>query len=136
MGSASSTPTLSARAPDGWWMSHKRYRYYIFFAIASGVLSLGSLVLLLAVRALAQGSQAWTGFQAMLGSPAGLLLSVVVLVPTCFFSLRWLRVGVKIPQVKLGPMPAPGAGMLYVAHFGGLVAVSLLLILLLSGLVV
>ena len=136
MGLASSTPTLSARVPDGWWMSHKRYRYYMFFAMASGVLSLASIVLLLAVRALAQGSQAWTGFQAMLGSPAGLLLSAGILVPTCFFSLRWLRLGVKIPQVKLGPMPALGPGLLYVVHFGGLVALSLLVLLLLSGVVV
>jgi len=135
MGSASSTPTLASRVPDGWWMSHKRYRYYMLFAMASGILSLGSLVLLVAVSALSKGSQAWAGFLAMLGSPAGLLLSVVVLVPTCFFAVRWLRVGVKIPQVKLGPMPAPGAGMLYVAHFGLLIGVSLLVILLLSGVV-
>ncbi len=136
MAAASSTPTLPARLPDGWWMSHKGYRYYMFFAMAGGVLSLGSIVLLLAVHALAAGSQAWEGLQAMLGSPAGLMLSALILVPTCFFSLRWLRVGVKIPQVKLGPMPAPGPGLLYVVSFGGLVALSLLVLLLLSGVVV
>jgi len=133
--SASVTPTLPPRAPDGWWMAHKRYRMFMLFALASGVLSLVSIVLLMGVRALAHGVDAWTAYLAILGSPLGLGVSAALLVPTCFFSLRWLRVGVKVPQVALGPLPAPGAGVLYVLHYAGLATVTLLVFLLLSGVV-
>ena len=47
-----------------------------------------------------------------------------------------LRVGAKIPSVRLGPLPAAGMGLILVMHFAGLVTVSLVLLLILSGVVV
>jgi fumarate reductase subunit C len=130
------TKTLPARAPDGWWTGHTRYRYYMAFGMAGGLLAVVSLVLLLGVRALAQGAEAWAAYQGLMGSPVGLLLSLVLLVSSGFFAVRWLRVGVKVPQVKVGPIPAPAGWLILIGHFAGLVTVSLLILLLLSGVVV
>lgn len=130
------TKTLPARVPDGWWTGHTRYRYYMLFGMAGGLLAVVSLVLLAGVRALAGGADAWAGYQALLGSPPGLLLSAVLLVSTGFFAMRWLRVGVKVPQVALGPLPAPAGWLILIAHFAGLVTISLVILLLLSGVVV
>ena len=130
------TKTLPARAPDGWWTAHTRYRYYMLFGMAGGLLSVVSLILLAGVRALAGGAEAWAGYQATLGSPLGLLGSAVLMVSTGFFAMRWLRVGVKVPQVAIGPMPAPAGWMILILHFAGLVTISLTLLLLLSGAVV
>lgn len=130
------TPTLPARVPDGWWTGHSRYRYYMLFGLAGGLLAANSLVLLAGVRALASGSRAWEAYLASLGSPLALLGSGVLLVSVCFFAMRWLRVGVKVPQVQLGPVPAPAGWLILVGHFAGLVTVSALVLLLLSGIVV
>ena len=130
------TPTLPARVPDGWWTGHARYRYYMLFGMAGGLLAVVSCVLLLGVRALGEGAAAWARYQAMLGSPPGLLLSALLMVSTGFFAVRWLRVGVKVAQVQIGPMPAPAGWLLLVAHFAGLLTISLVLLLLLSGVVV
>jgi fumarate reductase subunit C len=130
------TPTLPARVPDGWWTGHAGYRYYMLFGMAGGLLAVVSCVLLVGVRALGEGAAAWARYQAMLGSPPGLLLSALLMVSTGFFAVRWLRVGVKVGQVQIGPMPAPAGWLLLVAHFAGLVTISLVLLLLLSGVVV
>ncbi len=130
------TRTLPARVPDGWWTGHARYRYCMLFGMAGGLLAVVSGVLLLGVRALGEGADAWARYQAMLGSPPGLLLSALLMVSTGFFAVRWLRVGVKVGQVQIGPMPAPAGWLLLVAHFAGLLTISLILLLLLSGVVV
>ena len=130
------TKTLPARVPDGWWMGHTRYRYYILFAMASGCLAVVCLILLAGVRALSNGAQAWTAYQAGLGSAPGLGLSAVLLVATSFFAMRWLRVGAKVPQVALGPIPAPAGWLILVMNYAGLVTISLVVLLLLSGVVV
>ena len=133
---ASPTRVAPARAPDGWWMGHPRYRSYVLFAGTGLVLWIVALVLLGGVSALGQGAEAWESYQGLLGSIPGLLLCVLLLLGTLFFSLRWLRVGVKIPQVRLGPLPAPPEPVLWVAHFAGLAAITALVVLLLSGAIV
>ncbi len=127
------TRTAPARVPDGWWTGHTRYRNYVLFA-GSGMVLMGVCVmLLLALQALAGGSESWQAFVTWLGQAPVLALSSFLLLGTLFFSIRWLRVGAKIPSVKLGFMPAPAPALILVAHFGGLVAVSSILLLILSG---
>ena len=129
------TPTAPARPPDGWWTGHPRYRNYVFFSASGVVLSAACVVLLFGVHALATGHAAWQAYLANLGSVPGQILCWPLLLGTLFFAVRWLRVGVKIPQVPLGPLPAPPAAALWAAHFGGLLALSALLLLILSGVI-
>ena len=133
---ASPTRTLPARVPDGWWREHPRYRRYVLFAATGMVLVAVNAVLLAGVQALATSVAAWDRYLELLGSIPGLVLIAALLVGTLFFSLRWLRVGAKIPSVRLGPLPAAGMGLILVMHFAGLVTVSLVLLLILSGVVV
>ena len=127
------TRTAPARMPDGWWTGHPRYRSYVLFAGTGLVLVPVCVVLLLGVQALGNGYDAWLGYQAALASVPGLLLSSVLMIGTLFFAFRWLRVGAKIPGVKLGPIPAPGVGLILVGHFAGFVTLTALLLLILGG---
>ncbi len=129
------TPTAPARAPDGWWMGHPRYRNYVFFTATGFVLSAACVVLLFGIRALGQGHAAWQTYLAHVGSLPGQLLCWLLLFGTLFFSLRWLRVGVKIPLVRLGLLPAPPEGVIWVAHFAGLFALTALLLLIVGGVI-
>ena len=129
------TRTAPARLPDGWWTGHPRYRNYVFFAASGGVLSSACVVLLFGIRALGQGHAAWQSYLAQLGSLPGQLICWFLLLGTLFFSLRWLRVGVKIPLVRLGLLPAPPAPVIWVAHFAGLFTFTALLLLILGGVI-
>ena len=130
------TRVAPARVPDGWWTGHPRYRVYVLFAATGGVLAAAAAVLLAGVRALATGSAAWVAYQAALGSLFVLPLSLLLLVGILFFSLRWLRVGATIPVVRLGPLPAPPLRAIAVAHFAGLLLLSAVILIVLSGVIV
>ena len=133
--SAGATKTAPAQLPDGWWMGHARYRRYVLFAATGGVLWLAALIVLGGIRALGNGAAAWEAYLASLGSPIGIVVMSLIVISTLFFAFRWLRVGVKIPLVAIGPVPAPPEPVIWVAHFGGLAALTGLLLLILGGVI-
>lgn len=130
------TPTLAPRIPDGWWTGHARYRSYVAFAGTGLVLIAVNLLLLLGLRALATSAAAWANYLAFLRSPPGLTITIALLVGTLYFALRWLRVGAKIPGALLGSIQNQSAPALMAAHYAGFLTVSLLVIVLLSGIVI
>ncbi len=131
----SPTRTAPARPPAGWWTGHPHYLVYVLFTATGFVLVADCALLLCGIRALGQGSAAWYAYLDALGSPLGTLLCVALLIGTLFFALRWLWVGVKIPLVQLGPLPAPPEPVIFVAHFAGLIGASALLLLILWGVI-
>ena len=133
---AGKTRTAPARIPDGWWRSHPRYRTYVLFAGTGIPLSLAAIIFLRGISALASGHEAWVAYQATLASWVGLPVSVLLFIGVLFFSIRFLRVGVKIPGVRLGPMPAMGEPVIFVLHFAGLVTLSLIILVVLSGVII
>jgi fumarate reductase subunit C len=132
----SRTPTLAARPPDGFFLQHPRYRLYVAFASTGVVLAAVGVLLLFALSALGSGHQTWAQLMNALASPPMLALNGMLLLGTLFFSLRWLRVGAKIPAVPLGPLPAPAVWLVMIGHFAGLATLSAVILLLLSGLIV
>jgi fumarate reductase subunit C len=132
---ASPTRTLPARWPDGFPLQNRRYFWYFLFAGTGMVLTLAAIVVLCVLRALASGFGAWAGLLETLASPPVLLLNGLLWIGVLYFAVRFLWVGVKIPSVKLGPIPAPPASVILVGHFAGLITLSLVLIVLFSGVV-
>jgi fumarate reductase subunit C len=114
-------------------MKNPHYRWYILFAATGFVLSLVSVELLLGFAALGRGYAAWAGFLSVLSSPPMVLLNFLLFVGLGFFAIRFLWVGVKIPTVALGRIPAPPAPLILVAHFGGLIVLTLAVLILFSG---
>ena len=133
---SSPTRTLPARVPDGWWREHPRYRTYVLFAATGFVLIGVNLLLLAGISALSTNVAAWQGYLETLGSLPGLVLVGALLIGTLFFALRWLRVGAKIPAVRLGPLPAPSVELILIGHYAGFVSLTLVILLLLSGVVI
>ena len=136
MQAESPTPTLAPRPPDGWWMGHARYRRYVMFAATGFVLAAVNVLLLVGIRALATSAAAWQAYLAFLARPVGVAIVVALLAGTLFFAVRWLRVGQKVAALELGPLPAPSMTLLLIANFAGFVTISLVLLVLLSGVVV
>jgi fumarate reductase subunit C len=116
-------------------MGHPRYRRYVLFAATGGILWLAGLIVLGGIRALGNGAAAWDAYLASLGRPIGVVVMSLITICTLFFALRWLRVGVKIPLVQIGPIGAPPEPLIWAAHFGGLAALTGLLLAILGGVV-
>ena len=116
-------------------MQHARYRNYVLFDVSALPRWLGVIVLVEGLFALAGGVATWEAYLAVLRSPLGVALSLVVLAATLFFSLRWLRVGVKVATVDLGPVPALPGPVVLVAHYAGLVALTGLVLLVAAGVI-
>ncbi len=129
------TRTAPARPPDGFWMNHPRYRSYVLFAATGLVLTIDALIVLRAARALGDGPDAWARYLGAFATPIGIVASVVLLFVTLFFSIRWLRVGVKVATVRIGPIPAPPAAVVLVLHYVGLGALTGLVLLVLGGVI-
>ena len=126
------TRTLPARAPDGFWRGNPRYFWYVLFAGTGLVLTAAGLVLLAGLRAL--GSfETWRAFLGLLASPPALALNFLLFAGILYFAIRFLWVGVKIPSVQLGPIPAPPPVLILVGHFGGLLTLSLAVLAIFSG---
>jgi fumarate reductase subunit C len=124
---------LPARPPDGWWTGHPRYRRYVLFASTGLAIAAVDLLLLAALASLGSGHAAWASFQARLASTPGLAVSALLLVALFFFAVRWMRVGAKIPAVRLGILPAPNVTLVLVMQMLGLVSMFAGLVVLLSG---
>jgi fumarate reductase subunit C len=133
--SAGATRTAPAQLPDGWWLGHARYRRYVLFAATGGMLWLAALIVLGGINALGRGAAAWDAYLASLASPIGVVVMTLIVISILFFAFRWLRVGVKIPLVDIGPIAAPPEPVIWVVHFGGLAALTAVLLLILSGVI-
>jgi fumarate reductase subunit C len=131
----SPTRTLPPRAPDGFPLQQRRYFWYVLFAGTGLVLSTAAAVVLYALSALAGGFASWERALGLLSSPVLVLFNLALLVGVLYFALRFLWVGIKIPSVPLGPIPAPPPELILVAHFAGFATLSLALLLVFSGVV-
>lgn len=129
------TRTAPARVPDGYWTRHPRYRSYVLFDGSALLRWLGVILLLEGLFALAGGVARWQAYLAALRSPLAVALSLVVLAATLFFSLRWLRVGVKVATVDIGPIPAMPGPVVLVLHYAGLLALTGLVLLVAAGVI-
>ena len=129
------TRMAPARPPDGFWLGHRHYRSYVLFGGTGLVLSAVCVLLLFGIHALGQGHAAWQSYLASLDSGLARGMCWLLLAGTLFFSLRWLRVGVKLSLVKIGLLPAPPVPVVWFAHFSGLFAITALLLLILSGVI-
>jgi fumarate reductase subunit C len=132
---AEPTPTAPARPPAGFWLEHPRYRRYVLFGGTGLVLAIDALIVLRGVRALGEGIAAWEAYLAALGSPIGIAICWLLFLTTLFFSIRWLRVGAKIPPVPIPFLFSLPPAVFLVGHYATLAVLSALLLLILAGVI-
>ena len=130
------TRTAPARVPDGYWKEHPRYRRYVLFAATGVPLWFAALAVLGVLRATGVGFSEWEAYMGTMASPLWLVVNAIALAMVCWFSIRWLIVGIKIPGVRLGPIPAPPDAAVAVAQFAGLGALTAIIVIVLCGVVI
>ena len=99
------------------------------------MLMLDSLALILALRALGNGVAAWHAYLAAWASPPGMVAAWVLFLGTLFFSLRWLRVGAKIPPAPVKLLLRLPTAFFLVGQFATLGLLSVVVLLILFGVI-
>lgn len=72
-----------------WWLKRPTYFLYILRELTSVFVAMYVILLLVTVRALAQGPEAWEGWLSTLQRPGMIVLHVVILAFAVYHSITW-----------------------------------------------
>ncbi len=112
-----------------WFLRQPRYLRYMAREVTCIFIGAYAFVLVMAVRRLAEGREAYEGFLQALSGPAGIVFHVVVLAFALYHTTSWFNVTPKAMPVQIGEEFLPG-GAIVGAHYGGWIAVSLVILFL------
>lgn len=113
----------------GWFFRSPRYLRYMAREVTCVFIGLHALVLIVALRRLSEGREAWESFLAALTGPAGVVLQLLILVFAVYHSTSWFNVTPKAMPVQIGEKFLPGA-VIVGAHYAGWLVASLVVLFL------
>lgn len=101
------TRTYEYKQSKTWWLGNRRYALYMVRELSGFAVALYGFIFLAQLFTLTQGPIAYASLLGVLLSPAGILLSAILLVFAIFHSLTWfdLTAKVKPPLLKGKPVP-------------------------------
>jgi fumarate reductase subunit C len=115
-----------------WWLERPTYVAFILREISSVFVAWSVVFVLLLVRAVGQGDDAYRQFLAWAATPAIASLNVVSLLFVLFHAMTWFNLAPSAMVVHLGGRKLPGV-LIAGANYGGLVVASALIGWLLLG---
>jgi fumarate reductase subunit C len=113
----------------GWFFRHPRYLRYMVREVTCVFIGLHALILLLALRRLSEGREAYEAFLQNLTGGAGMVLQLVVLAFAVYHSTSWFNVTPKAMPVQIGEKFLPGA-VIVGAHYAGWLIVTVAVLVL------
>jgi fumarate reductase subunit C len=110
--------------PVAWWLRRRPYTFFMLRELTSLLIAVYALVLLLLVRSLARGPDAYQAFLEVLRSPAAIAFHVVALAAAVYHSVTWFRLAPMAVALRVGGrrLPAPAV---VAANYAAWVLVSL-----------
>ena len=94
--------------PIFWWVHKWVHMRFILRELTSVFVAFYAIMLLLHVRSLAAGPEAYEAFLAWLQTPLAVALHVVALVMVLFHSISWFNLAPKAMVVQVGGRRIPG----------------------------
>lgn len=112
-----------------WFLRQPRYLRYMAREISCVFVAAYALLLLVALKRLGDGREAFEAFLQWLGGPTSLLLHLLVLGFALYHSTSWFNVTPKAMPVQVGEAFLPGRWII-LAHYAAWIAASLLVLML------
>ena len=106
-----------------WFLRSPRYMRYMAREVTCVFIALHALVLLVALKRLSEGREAWETFLDNLTAPVGVQLQLLILAFAVYHSPSWFNVTPKAMPVQIGENFLPGA-VIVGAHYAGWLAAS------------
>jgi len=130
---ANGKPYVREVSRYGWFLGNPRYMRYMAREVTCVFIAVHAVILLVALRRLSEGREAWEGFLQNLTGPAGVTLQLVVLAFAVYHSTSWFNVTPKAMPVLIGENFLPGA-VIVGAHYAAWLITSLA-VLFLAGVI-
>lgn len=121
---ANGKPHVRELSRYGWFLRHPRYLRYMAREVTCVFIGLHAVILLVALKRLSEGREAWEAFLHSLAGPAGVVLQLVILVFSVYHSMSWFNVTPKAMPVQIGEKFLPGA-VIVGAHYAGCLVASI-----------
>lgn len=100
-----------------WWMKKPTYLLYILRELTSVFVASYAVILLLTVRALSQGGEAWESWLATLQRPGMIAFHGVILLFAVYHSITWFTLAPTALVVRIKDKVLP-ANVLVAIHVG------------------
>ena len=123
----SAKPYVRAVPTTTWYFSRKRDLLHMAQEVSCIFIGLYAVLLLLGIRALAHGPEAYQAFLDGLGNPAVLLLQWITLGFAVFHSVSWFGVTHKAMPIQIGEEFVPGS-LIVGGHYAAWAVVSLIVL--------
>ena len=127
--SANGKPYVREVSRYGWFLRNPRYQRYMAREVTCVFIGLHALILLVALKRLSEGREAWEAFLHNLTGPAGVVLQLVILAFAVYHSTSWFNVTPKAMPVQIGEQFLPGAVIIGVHYATWLIATVAVLFL-------
>ncbi len=112
-----------------WFLAHSRYLRYITREVTCVFIGAYAFLMLVGLKRLAEGREAWEAFVQALASPASLVFHVAVLAFALYHTTSWFNVTPKAMPIQLGDGFVPGR-VIVGAHYAIWIVLSLAVLIL------
>ena len=123
----SRNPYVREVPKTSWFFRQPRYMRYMAREVTSFFIGAFSILLVVALKRLSQGPEAFQGFLDALRGPWGVLFCLVALVAAVYHSTSWFNVTPQAMPIQRGEEFVPGK-MIVGAHYGVWAVVSLIVL--------
>jgi fumarate reductase subunit C len=118
---------LRQRMSTYWWLGKWPYVKFILRELSSIFVAWFVIYLLLLVRAIGRGEEAYRSFLALSAHPVMLTINVVTFLFITFHALTWFAVAPQAIVAHLGKKKVPPI-LIAASHYGAWIAVSALIL--------
>jgi len=122
-------PYIREMSKTNWFFSQPRYMRYMAREVTCIFILIYTILLVFALKNLAEGPEAYAAFLDALNSPLGILFNLAALVAAVYHSTSWFNVTPQAMPIQRGDEFVPG-NIIIGAHYGGWAIISLIVLLL------
>ncbi len=104
--------------PATWWLGNRAYLLFMVREFTSVFIAVYVVLLLVMVRRLTQGPEAYDAYLQFLATPGMIVFHVAALLFALFHAITWFNILPKVVVIRLGEERVPGwivAGVNYAA---------------------
>jgi fumarate reductase subunit C len=91
-----------------WWWGHRAYTLFVIRELTSIFIAAYAVLLLLLLRSLSQGPEAYAAYLQFLTAPGMVLFHVVALAAAVFHAVTWFGLAPSGIAVRVGDRAVPG----------------------------
>jgi len=122
-------PYVRPLSKTSWFLTQPRYKRYMAREVTCLFIFAYTFLLIMGLKRLAEGPDAFNAFVQALGSPLGVLFNLSVLIAAVYHSTTWFNVTPQALPIQRGEEFVPGK-IIIGAHYALWAVVSLIVLIL------